>query len=108
MKDTSNNEIEKCIQRIQSIKKINIDYEKFNNLKDLFYIMSVTNDLNFKFKNQIEICQNGDLKKKFEVVDFVGSTLSRLDLEFKYFKNHLTSIWSEKYNTNSLDKLLTN
>ena len=108
MKDTSNTEIEKCIQRIQNIKKINIDYEKFNNLKDLFYIMSITNDLNFKFKNQIEICQNGDLKKKFEVVDFVGSTLSRLDLEFKYFKNHLTSIWSEKYNLNSLNNLLTN
>ena len=107
MKDTSNTEIKNCIQRIQSIKKINIDYEKFNNLKDLFYIMSITNDLNFKFKNQIELCQNSDLKKKFEIVDFVGSTLSRLDLEFKYFKNHLTSIWSEKYHTNSLDNLLT-
>lgn len=108
MKDTSNIEIEKCIQRIQNIKKINIDYEKFNNLKDLFYIMSVSNDLNFKFKNQIEICQNGDLKKKFEVVDFVGSTLSRLDLEFKYFKNHLVSLWPEKYSKNNIGNLLTN
>lgn len=108
MKDTSNTEIENCIQRIKDIKKVSIDYEKFNNLKDLFYIMSITNDLNFKFKNQIEICQKSHLKKKFEIVDFVGSTLSRLDLEFKYFKDHLTSIWPEKYNTNSLGNLLSN
>jgi len=108
MKDTSDSEIKKCILRIEDIKKINIDYEKFNNLKDLFYVMSVTNDLNFKFKDQIEISQNTDLKKKFEIVDFVGSTLSRLDLEFKYFKNHLILLWPEKYHKNSLENLLTN
>ena len=108
MRDTSEIEIKKCIQRIEDIKKINIDYEKFNNLKDLFYIMSVTNDLNFKFKNQIEISQNSDLKKKFEIIDFVGATLSRLDLEFKYFKNHLTLLWPEKYDQNSIENLLTN
>ena len=108
MRDISEIEIKKCIQRIEDIKKINIDYEKFNNLKDLFYIMSVTNDLNFKFKNQIEISQNGNLKKKFEIVDFVGSTLSRLDLEFKYFKNHMILLWPEKYYQDSIKNLLTN
>ena len=108
MKDTSDVEIKKCIQRIESIKKITIDYEKFNNLKDLFYIMLITNDLNFKFKDQIEVSQNSDLKKKFEIVDFVGLTLSRLDLEFKYFKNHLVSLWSEKYSKNKIGNLLTN
>ena len=108
MRDTSEIEIKKCIQRIEDIKKINIDYEKFNNLKDLFYIMSVTNDLNFKFKNQIEISQNNNLKKKFEIVDFVGSTLSRLDLEFKYFKNHMILLWPEKYYQDSIKNLLTN
>jgi len=105
MQDTSVSEIQKCIERIENIKKINIDYEKFNNLKDLFYIMSVTNDLNFKFKHQIEISQNNDNKKKFEIVDFVGLTLSRLDLEFKYFKNHMTLIWPNEYTESKIGEL---
>ena len=108
MKDTSNNEIEKCIKRIQNIRKVEIDYEKFNNLKDLYYIISTINDLNFKYKDQIEICQQNELKKKFEVVDFVGLTLSRLSLEFEYFKNHLTLIWPEKYSKDKMGNLFTN
>ena len=106
MKDTSNTEIKNCIKRILSIKKMNIDYEQFNKLKDLYYIMETISDLNFQFKDQIDLCQNSNSKKKFEAVDFVGATLSRLDLEFKYFKNHLTSIWPDKYSSTSHDNLL--
>ena len=85
---------------------MNIDYEQFNKLKDLYYIMETISDLNFQFKDQIDLCQNSNSKKKFEAVDFVGATLSRLDLEFKYFKNHLTSIWPDKYSSTSHDNLL--
>ena len=28
--------------------------------------------------------------------------------EFKYFKNHLTLLWPEKYDQNSIENLLTN
>ena len=107
MKDTSKNEIEKCIKRIEDIRNIDIDYEKFTSLKDLFYIMEIINNLNFKFKNQIESVSNKSLTKKFEVVDFVGSTITRIDLEFKYFKNHLTLLWPEKYSIDKTNNLLT-
>ena len=107
MKDTSNDEIEKCIKRIEDTRSISINYEKFTSLKDLFYIMEIINDLNFKFKNQIEAVSNNSLTKKFEVVDFVGSTLTRIDLEFKYFKNHLTLLWPEKYSKDKMGNLLT-
>ena len=42
--------------------------------------------------------ENMRLLRKFEIVDFLGATLSRLDLEFNtYFKNHMSKLWDGKY-----------
>ena len=44
--------------------------------------------LNIKFKSQLE-------KNNFELKDFLK--LGRLGGEFKYFGNHITTLWKEKF-----------
>jgi hypothetical protein len=86
-KDTSNNEINKCIERIKIIKKMNIDLDFYahniNSLKKL------VDELNDRFSTQLD-------KKCFEVKDFLK--LGRLSAEFKYFSNHISILWDDKYN----------
>jgi hypothetical protein len=85
-KNTSDIEIQRCIERIKEIRNMNISLEYFRqNINSLEKLIS---KLNIKFKSQLE-------KNNFELKDFLK--LGRLGGEFKYFGNHITTLWKEKF-----------
>jgi len=86
-KDTSNNEINKCIERIKIIKKMNIDLDFY--AQNINSLKKLVDELNDRFSTQLD-------KKCFEIKDFLK--LGRLNAEFKYFSNHISILWDDKYN----------
>ena len=85
-KDTSDEEVNLCLKRIDQIKKLNINLEYYKqNLKSL---ENLVKQLNFKFDSQLN-------KKGFEVKDFLN--LGRLSAEFDYFSNHLVTLWDNEF-----------
>ena len=86
-KDTSNNEINKCIERIKIIKKMNIDLDFY--AQNINSLKKLVDELNDRFSTQLD-------KKCFEIKDFLK--LGRLNAEFKYFSNLISILWDDKYN----------
>jgi predicted helicase len=85
-KNTSDIEIQKCIERIKEIRNMNISLEYFRqNINSLEKLIS---KLNIKFKSQLD-------KNNFELKDFLK--LGRLGGEFKYFGDHITTLWKKEF-----------
>ena len=89
MKDTSEEEIEKCISRINQIRNSPVNIEKFIK-KDLTYMRFIIYTFNNFFKHQLSIFND-----EFKISDFLGNATSRLDLEFDYLKVHMSTLWAE-------------
>ena len=89
-KSTSNIEMSRCIERIMVIRNMNINLEYFRqNLNSLDKLIS---QLNSKFKEQLG-------KNNFELKDFLK--IGRLAAEFKYFGNHITTLWKKEFKFDS-------
>ena len=72
------------------IRNMNINLEYFRqNLNSLDKLIS---QLNSKFKEQLG-------KNNFELKDFLK--IGRLAAEFKYFGNHITTLWKKEFKFDS-------
>ena len=85
-KNTSDIEINRCIERIKEIRSMNINLEYFRqNLKSLEKLIS---QLNRKFNDQLG-------KNSFELKDFLK--MGRVGGEFLYFVDHITTLWNKEF-----------
>ena len=94
-KSTNNEEINKCVERIELIKSMKIDFDFYlNNLNNLEKLIK---NLNNQFSSQFN-------KNGFELKDFLK--IGRLGGEFSYFANHITTLWKEEFAFKDKKKIL--
>jgi len=88
-KNTSQIEINKCIERIKEVRTMNINLEYYkqniNSLEKLIF------KLNNKFRIQLD-------EKSFELKDFLK--IGRIGGEFPYLRNHITTLWMDEFTFN--------
>ena len=85
-KDTSQSEISKCIKRVNKIKEMKIDLDFYT--QNLSSLEKLVEELNIKFSTQLD-------NKCFELKDLLK--LGRLNAEFNYYANHISTLWADKY-----------
>jgi predicted helicase len=85
-KDTSQSEISKCIKRVKKIKEMKIDLDFYT--QNLSSLEKLVEELNIKFSTQLD-------NKCFELKDLLK--LGRLNAEFNYYANHISTLWADKY-----------
>jgi predicted helicase len=85
-KNTKNDEIEKCKNRIQYIKSMNIDFDYY--LTNLNSLTKLINDLNHNFRDNF-------IEGGFDAKDFLKR--GRCAGEFNYCCDHLTNLWGKEF-----------